>query len=1035
MQLAETSIRRPVFATVLSLLIVLIGAVSFNRLTVREYPKIDEPVVSITTSFTGASSEVMESQVTKVLEDSLAGIEGVDVITSTSRQERSLISVRFALTRNADAAAADVRDKVTRVRQRLPQGIDEPVIAKVEADAFPVIFLALSSDAHNALQLSEMANTLVKPVLQTAAGAADVLIFGERRFSMRIWLDTDKLASYKLTIQDVEDALRRSNLEVPAGRIESRLREFNVTAATDLQRPQEFSQVVIRTINGTSVRVADVARVQIGSAEDRSSVRLNGRDSVGVGVIRQATANPLDLSAGVRELLTKVRRDLPPGVQIEVANDNSVFIDRSIKAVYTTILEASLLVALVIFVFLRTLRASLIPLVTIPVSLVGTFALMSLAGFSVNTLTLLALVLAIGLVVDDAIVMLENIYRHIEEGMEPFQAAIKGAREVGFAIIAMTMTLVAVYAPLAFAPGRTGRLFTEFALALAGAVVVSGLVALTLSPMMSSLLLKHNPKPNWFDRGMERGLQSVTKGYGRALDWTLVHRWLVILVMLGSAVVSWAVLRDIKRELSPMEDRGVVLVQLSGPDGATLEYTNRYAQAVERIGQNFPEFDKIFANIGNPTVAQGNVFLRTKPWEERTRTTVEMAREMTPRVAGLPGVTAFPITPPSLGQGFTQRPINFVIITSESYQNLAQAVRLFQDELAKNPGFVQVDTDLRLNKPEIKLEVDRERAADMGVGVDVIARTVETVLGGRRVTRFKRDGEQYDVIVQTNASGRDAPDDIEKVFVRGRGEAMIPLSALVKIREVVVPRELNHFGQRRSATITSNLAANYSVGEALDFMDATAKKVLKPGYATDLNGISREFRTSSDSLTLVFALALLFIFLVLAAQFESFIDPFVIMLSVPLSMAGALLALKWSGGSLNVFSQIGLITLVGLITKHGILIVEFANQLREQGLDTLAAIKKSATQRLRPIMMTTGAMVLGALPLALATGAGAESRKQIGWVIVGGMSLGTLLTIFVVPTMYILLARKFAPGAKKEPALQDRFAAVSHAKAASPAAE
>ena len=1035
MQLAETSIRRPVFATVLSLLIVLIGAVSFNRLTVREYPKIDEPVVSITTSFTGASSEVMESQVTKVLEDSLAGIEGVDVITSTSRQERSLISVRFALTRNADAAAADVRDKVTRVRQRLPQGIDEPVIAKVEADAFPVIFLALSSDAHNALQLSEMANTLVKPVLQTAAGAADVLIFGERRFSMRIWLDTDKLAYYKLTIQDVEDALRRSNLEVPAGRIESRLREFNVTAATDLQRPQEFSQVVIRTINGTSVRVADVARVQIGSAEDRSSVRLNGRDSVGLGVIRQATANPLDLSAGVRELLTKVRRDLPPGVQIEVANDNSVFIDRSIKAVYTTILEASLLVALVIFVFLRTLRASLIPLVTIPVSLVGTFALMSLAGFSVNTLTLLALVLAIGLVVDDAIVMLENIYRHIEEGMEPFQAAIKGAREVGFAIIAMTMTLVAVYAPLAFAPGRTGRLFTEFALALAGAVVVSGLVALTLSPMMSSLLLKHNPKPNWFDRGMERGLQSVTKGYGRALDWTLVHRWLVILVMLGSAVVSWAVLRDIKRELSPMEDRGVVLVQLSGPDGATLEYTNRYAQAVERIGQNFPEFDKIFANIGNPTVAQGNVFLRTKPWEERTRTTVEMAREMTPRVAGLPGVTAFPITPPSLGQGFTQRPINFVIITSESYQNLAQAVRLFQDELAKNAGFVQVDTDLRLNKPEIKLEVDRERAADMGVGVDVIARTVETVLGGRRVTRFKRDGEQYDVIVQTNASGRDAPDDIEKVFVRGRGEAMIPLSALVKIREVVVPRELNHFGQRRSATITSNLAANYSVGEALDFMDATAKKVLKPGYATDLNGISREFRTSSDSLTLVFALALLFIFLVLAAQFESFIDPFVIMLSVPLSMAGALLALKWSGGSLNVFSQIGLITLVGLITKHGILIVEFANQLREQGLDTLAAIKKSATQRLRPIMMTTGAMVLGALPLALATGAGAESRKQIGWVIVGGMSLGTLLTIFVVPTMYTLLARKFAPGAKKEPALQDRFAAVSHAKAASPAAE
>ena len=1014
MQLAETSIRRPVFATVLSLLVVLIGAVSFSRLSVREYPKIDEPVVSVQTRFGGASSEVIEGQVTKVLEDSLAGIEGVDVITSISRQERSLISIRFALTRDADSAAADVRDKVSRVRQRLPQGIDEPVIAKVEADAFPVIFLTMSSDTHTALQLSEMANQLVKPVLQTAPGAADVTVFGERKFSMRIWLDPDKLAAYKLTVQDVEDALRRSNLEVPAGRIESTQREFNVTAATDLQRPSEFRQVVIRTVNGLPVRIADVARVESGPADERSSVRLNGRDSIALGVIRQATANPLDLSAGVRQLLGKVERDLPPGVTVEVANDNSVFIDRSIKAVYSTILEAVVLVALVIFVFLRTLRASLIPLLTIPVALIGAFALMALAGFSINTLTLLALVLAIGLVVDDAIVMLENIFRHIEEGMTPFQAAIKGSREVGFAIVAMTMTLVAVYAPLAFAPGRTGRLFTEFALALAGAVVVSGVVALTLSPMMCSLLLRHNPKPGFFDRGMERALQALTRGYARLLGWTLKVRWLVVLVAIASGVVSWSVLGDIKRELSPIEDRGVVVTQVNGPDGATLDYTNRYSRAIERVGESFPEFDKIFSTIGNPTVAQGNIFFRTVPWEQRKRTTLEMAREMTPRVSGLTGVTAFPITPPSLGQGFTQRPINFVIITSDSYQNLAQTVRTFQDELAKNPGFVQVDTDLRLNKPEIRLEVDRERAADMGVGVDAIARAVETMLGGRLVTRYKREGEQYDVIVQTNASGRDTPDDIEKIFVRGKAEAMIPLSALVKLREVVVPRELNHFGQRRSASITSNLSATYSVGEALDFMDATAKKVLKPGYATDLNGSSREFRKSADSLTLVFVLALFFIFLVLAAQFESFVDPFVILLSVPLSMAGALLALQWSGGTLNVFSQIGLITLVGLITKHGILIVEFANQLREQGLDTMAAIKKSAAQRLRPIMMTTGAMVLGALPLALATGAGAESRRQIGWVIVGGMSLGTLLTIFVVPTMYSLLARKHAPGAKKE---------------------
>ena len=1037
MQIAETSIRRPVFATVLSLLIVLIGAVSFNRLTVREYPKIDEPVVSVSTVFTGASSEVMEGQVTKVLEDSLAGIEGVDVITSTSRQERSQISVRFALTRDADSAAADVRDKVTRVRQRLPQGIDEPVIAKVEADAFPVIFLAMSSETHNSLQLSEMANTLVKPVLQTAKGAADVIVQGERKFSMRIWVDPDKLAAYRLTIQDLEDALRRSNLEVPAGRIESRLREFNVTAATDLQRPQDFAQVVIRTVNGQPIRISDVARVQQAPVDERSSVRLNGRDAIGVGVIRQATANPLELSAGVRQLMVKVQRDLPPGVLIEVANDNSVFIDRSIQGVFNTILEASVLVALVIFVFLRTLRASIIPLLTIPVALIGSFALMALAGFSINTLTLLALVLAIGLVVDDAIVMLENIYRHIEDGMAPFQAAIRGAREVGFAIVAMTMTLVAVYAPLAFAPGRTGRLFTEFALALAGAVVVSGIVALTLSPMLSSVLLRHNPNPSWFDRGMETVLQGITRGYNHTLNWTLRHRWVVLLVMVGSGVVSWLVLGDIKRELSPVEDRGVVVAQINGPDGATLDYTNRYAKVIERIGEGYPEFDRVFATVGNPTVAQGNIFFRAVPWEDRKRSTLEMAREMTPRVSSLPGVTAFPITPPSLGQGFTQRPINFVIITSDSYQNLAQTVRAFQDELAKNPGFVQVDTDLRLNKPEIKLEVDRERAADMGVGVDLIARAVETMLGGRKVTRYKREGEQYDVIVQTNPSGRATPDDIEKIFVRGRNDTMIPLAALVKIREVVVPRELNHFGQRRSASITSNLSADYSVGEALDFMDATAKKVLKPGYATDLNGSSREFRKSADSLSLVFVLAMVFIFLVLAAQFESFVDPFVILLSVPLSMAGALLALKYSGGTLNVFSQIGLITLVGLITKHGILIVEFANQLREQGLDALSAIKKSASQRLRPIMMTTGAMVLGALPLALATGAGAESRRQIGWVIVGGMSLGTLLTIFVVPTMYTLLARKHAPGAKKEATLDPDAAhhPAPHVMAASSAPE
>lgn len=1005
MQLPEISIRRPVFATVLSLLIVLVGWVSFNGLSVREYPKIDEPNVTVTTRLAGASSEVVESQITKIIEDSVAGIEGVDVISSISRQEQSQITVKFKLERDPDSAAADVRDKVSRVRQRLPQEIDEPVIAKVEADASPVIWLALSSDTHDALQLSDLANRVVKPVLQTASGAADVRVYGERRFSMRIWLDPDRLAAYRLTVQDVEDALRRNNLEVPAGRIESGQREFNVTAATDLQRAGEFRQMTIKTVNGQPIRLLDVARVREGAQDERTSVRLNGRDAISLGVIRQATANPLVLSAAVRERLDKVRADLPPGITVDVANDNSVFIDRSIQAVYKTIFEAVVLVALVIFVFLRTLRASIIPLVTIPVSLIGTFALMALFGFSINTLTLLALVLAIGLVVDDAIVVLENIYRHIEEGVPPFQAAIQGAKEIGFAVLAMTLTLAAVYAPLAFTPGRTGRLFAEFALALAGSVVVSGFVALTLSPMMCSKLLKHNANPGWFDRGMERVLTGLTNGYAAVLAASLKVRWLVLLVMVGSAVGTWALLKDIKQELAPLEDRGVILTVINGPDGATMDYTRKYTEAIEKIGQGYTEFDRVFSIVGNPTVAQANVFLRAKPWEERSKSTQEIAREITPRIAGLPGVSAFPITPPSLGQGFRERPINFVIVTSDSYQNLSRVVRQFQDELAKNPGFVQVDTDLRLNKPEIRMDVDRERAADMGVSVDAIARTVQTMLGGRVVTRYKKDGEQYDVVVQTETSQRNTPDDIDKLFVRGKNDTMIPLAALVNTREVVVPRDLNHFGQRRSASITANLSPELALGDALKVMDEIAARVLPPGYTTDLNGQSREFRNSSGSLAVVFGLSLLFIYLVLAAQFESFIDPFIIMLSVPLSMVGALLALKFTGGTLNVFSQIGLITLVGLITKHGILIVEFANQLQEQGVAKLAAVKQSAALRLRPILMTTGAMVLGSIPLALATGAGAESRQQIGWVIVGGMSLGTLLTIFVVPTVYTLLAR------------------------------
>jgi multidrug efflux pump len=589
MQLAETSIRRPVFATVLSLLILLIGAVSFNRLSLREYPKIDEPTVTVSVKYPGASAEVIESQVTKPLEDSIAGIDAVDVITSISRADQSQITVRFRLEKDADTAAAEVRDRTSRIRGRLPQAIEEPVIAKVEADAFPVIWLAFSSEVLSPLQINDLINRVVKPRLQTVTGVADVRIFGERKYAMRVWLDAERMAAYRLTSQDVEDAIRRSNLELPAGRIESQLREFSVTSQTDLIRPGQFGDITIRNVNGFPIKIRDVARVEEAAADDRSRVRLNGLPSISAGVIRQATANPLELSKGVREMIPKLQQDLPGDIVINVANDNSVFIDKSIKSVFKTIVEAVVLVALVIFVFLRTVRASIIPIITIPVSLVGTFAIMALAGFTINTLTLLALVLAIGLVVDDAIVMLENIYRHIEEGLDPFSAAIKGAKEIGFAIVAMSLTLTAVFAPLAFTPGRTGKLFSEFALALAGAVLVSCLVALTLSPMMSSLLLRHNPNPNFFDRFMEKILTGLSNGYAKLLTLVLKKaRWLVVLIMASCGVGIVLVYPTMKQELSPLEDRGTILATVTAPDGSTLDYTDKYAKALEKIGSAYP---------------------------------------------------------------------------------------------------------------------------------------------------------------------------------------------------------------------------------------------------------------------------------------------------------------------------------------------------------------------------------------------------------------------------------------------------------------
>ncbi len=1011
MILSEVCIKRPVFATVLSLIILLIGFISYERLTVREYPAIDEPVVSVRTDYKGASPEVIESQVTKPLEDQLSGIEGVDVMTSRSRSETSYINVKFNLSRDPDSAAADVRDKVSRARRYLPDEVDEPIISKVEADTTPIIFLSVATGNMSTIEASDYINRYIKTRLSVLPGAAEVRVYGERLPSMRIYVDRAKLAAYGLIVQDVEDALRAQNVLIPAGRIESKQREFTVMSTTDLQTVQQFKDVIVSNVNGYPVRMSDVADVQIGALDDRVLARINGKSSLLIGITKQSTANPLDLSRNAREEVAIINQNLPSGMRLDITYDTSVFIQESIRSVYHTVGEAILLVVLVIFFFLRSVRASLIPIVTIPVSLIGAFGVMYFFGFSINTLTLLAMVLAIGLVVDDAIVVLENIFRHIEEGKTRLEAAFLGSREIGFAVVAMTLTLVTVYAPLAFATGRTGRLFIEFALTLAGAVLVSGFMALTLTPMMCSILLRHEKGHGKVYLFIEKLLTGLTDRYRNGLQRALRHRVLVLLLGLAVALGSAVLFKVVKSELAPLEDRGVIYGMLTAPEGSTIAYMLHSMEKVERIYSTIPQAAANQSIIGFPTITDGIAILRLKPWDQRDKSQQAIAQELKPQFDRLSGVRAFPTNPPSLGQRATSKPVNFMIMSQASYPEMDKLVQKFLDKLRDYPGLQNVDTDLRLNTPELRVIVQRDKLADVGIDVDEVGRTLESMLGGRQVTRFRDSGEQYDVIVQVKKTDRADPADISNIFVRARDGTMVQLSNFVQVVESVSPQSLNHFNRLRAVKVQAAVAPGYALGEVLDHMDQVAREVLPPTVQTDLDGQSREYRDSSGGIYLVFAMAVAFIYLVLAAQFESWRNPLIIMLSVPLSMTGALLALYLSGGTLSIYSQIGLITLVGLITKHGILICEFANQLRAGGTDMMEAVVQASVMRLRPILMTTGAMVLGVLPLAYASGAGAESRQQIGWVLVGGLSLGTLLTLFVVPVAYTLIASKARPTA------------------------
>ncbi len=1000
MMLSDLSIRRPVLASMLSLALVLFGAIGYTQLAVREFPDVDPPIVSVNTALPGANPQVVESAVTDILEEELSTIEGLRTLSSASQEGLSSISLEFNLERDVEAAAQDTRDKVARIRERLPEDVEEPVVAKEDADAQPFYWLSLSGENYDLLQLSDIGDRLVKSRLQTLAGVGRAQIFGERRFSMRVWLSASELAARGLTVQDVQQAIRTRNVEVPAGRIESERREFTVRSLGELKTPEEFSNLVVSNSDGVLVKLKDLGRVELGPEDERSTLRYKGTPAVAIGVVRQSKSNILSVSQAIQAELPRIQRSLPPGVAINTAFDQSVFVDISIKEAQETLMIAGLLVIIIIFVFLRNLRATIIPGLAIPTSIVAAFAIMYFLGFSINNFTLLALTLAIGIVVDDAIIVLENAYRHQEElGKSPEEAAIDGTREIAFAVIATTIALVAVFTPLAFLKGSTGRLFNEFGIAVAGSVIVSGFVALTLTPMLCAKILRVPPRHGHLYRVLEQGFQRLATGYGRTLAVALRHRAVIVVGAFLVTVGAVFVFRSLEREFVPQEDRGWFFSFIIAPEGASLAYTDGYQRRAEAILAKTEGIESYFSvvNIGDG-VSRGIIFADLVDWSDRDRSVQEIIDEVQGQYFGIPGVFAFANNPPAFGWG---SPVNFVI-QHPDFDMLVKGNDTLLARAQKVPGLVNVDSDLRVNKPQLTVSFDRDRAEDLGVPVADVATTLQVLLGGTKTSTFTRANKQYDVIVQLDPRARSTPSDMTGLYVRGRSNELVKLEALASVKEEVGPRALNHFNRVRSSTITASLAPGFTLGQAIDSLTRIADEVLPRGSSTALAGESRELEESGSSLYFAFILALIVVFMVLASQFESLVHPFTVLLAVPLAVTGALVTLKLAGSTLNVYSQIGMILLIGLVTKNSILLVEYINQLKERGMATIDAAKEAGRIRLRPILMTSVATVMGALPIALGLGAGSLSRKPLGYAIVGGLLFSTLLTLYVVPAVYVI---------------------------------
>ena len=1008
MNISELSIRRPVLATVLTLIILLFGFVGYIGLGVREYPSVDNPIISVSCSYPGANADVIENQITEPLEQNINGIPGIRSLTSVSQQGQSRITVEFELSVDLETAANDVRDKVSRAQRNLPRDCDPPTVSKADADAMPILMVAIQSDRRSLLELTEIADLTVKEQLQTIPEVSSVSIWGEKRYCMRLWLDPVKMAGYGITPMDVKSALDKENVELPSGSIEGDNIELAIRTLGLMHTTEEFNNLIIKESKGKVVRFSDIGRAELSARDLKSYMKMNGVPMVGVVVIPQPGANHINIADAVYERMETMKKDLPEDVSYNYAFDNTKFIRASIDEVKSTIYEAFILVIIIIFLFLRDWRVTLVPCIVIPVSLVGAFFIMYLMGFSINVLSMLAIVLSVGLVVDDAIVMTENIYIRIERGMRPRAAGIEGAKEIFFAVISTTVTLLAVFLPIVFMEGTTGRLFREFCFVVAGSVVISSFAALTITPMLATKLLVRREKQGWFYRKTEPFFTGLNNYYARSLDFFMRFRYIAIVIMIAAFVACVWMWKEIPAEMAPLEDRSMITIRTMGAEGVTYEYIRDYTEDISRLADSImPDAEFITSRVSS---GSGNIQITLKNIRERDYTQMEVAEKLSKAVRTKTDARAFVQQQSTFGSRRGGMPVQYVL-QSTSLEKLQEVLPEFLAKVYDNPTFQMADVDLKFSKPELQVEINREKANLLGINTSDIAQTLQYGLSGQRLGYLYLNGKQYEIVGEINRQQRNSPANLKSIYVRGDNGEMIQLANLVNLIESIAPPKLYRYNRFVSATVSAGLAEGKTIGDGLDEMDKIAESTLDDSFRTALSGDSKEFRESSMSLYFAFGLALLLIYLILAAQFESFKDPFVIMLTVPLAVCGALIFMIVGGETMNIFSQIGIIMLIGLVAKNGILIVEFANQRQKAGEDKMVAIREASVQRLRPILMTSASTILGLLPLMFATGEGCNGRVAMGTAVVGGLLFSTALTMYVVPTIYSYVSTNLA---KKE---------------------